>query len=186
MDRLNEIKNSPAELQQFFSLLNQLKEFYDERFSSLLNRSHPFADLLFDRWERARSLGFGAGTSIYDSSHVFGNVTVGENTWIGPFTVLAGSGNLSIGKNCSISAGVQIYSHDSVEWAISGGKEQYTYSQTSIGNNCFIGPNSIISKGVVLGDETVVGANSFVNRSYPKGSRIAGSPAKVIKSQQSV
>src|SRR2546423_10331063 len=82
------------------------------------NRSVPFADELFDRWERAAFLGFGSGASIYDSSLVLGDVQVGEETWIGPFTVLDGRGGLTIGKYCSISAGVQLYSHDTVKWAL--------------------------------------------------------------------
>ena len=48
-------------------------------------------------------------------------VTVGAGTWIGPNTLLDGTGGLSIGASCSISAGVQIYTHDSVMWALSGG-----------------------------------------------------------------
>src|SRR5215218_4042343 len=60
-------------------------------------RNLPLADYLVDRWEKARRLGFGAGSSIYDSSLVLGHVKVGENTWIGPFTVLDGSGGLEIG-----------------------------------------------------------------------------------------
>lgn len=133
-----------------------------------------------DRWERAKYLGFGLNTSIYDSSLVLGKVKIGSNTWVGPFTVLDGSGGLKIGSNCSISSGVQIYSHDSVNWAISGGKSPYEYESTEIGNNCYIGPNTIITKGVKLGDGCIVGANSFVNKSFDRNSKIAGSPARLI------
>ncbi|MBA4300103.1 MAG: acetyltransferase [Cyclobacterium sp.] len=149
-------------------------------FKSDLNRSLPFNELLFDRWERAKKLGFGEGSSIYDSAYVFGNVQVGERTWIGPFTIIDGSGGLGIGSNCSISAGVQIYSHDTVRWAVSGGVEPYEYAPVSIGNNCYLGPNVVISSGVSLGDGCIVGANSFVNKSFPPGSKIAGNPAKEL------
>jgi acetyltransferase-like isoleucine patch superfamily enzyme len=145
------------------------------------DRVLPLNELLTDRWEKAQYLGFGKGTSIYDSSLVIGNVKVGENTWIGPFTVLDGSGALSIGSNCSISAGVQVYTHDTVKWAVSGGKEKYEYAATAIEDNCYIGPNVIIAKGVTIGKGSIVGANSFVNRSFPANSKIAGTPAKVIE-----
>jgi acetyltransferase-like isoleucine patch superfamily enzyme len=140
----------------------------------------PISELITNRWEKAIFLGFGEKSSIYDSSYVFGHVKVGKNTWIGPLTVLDGTGGLTIGDNCSISAGVQIYTHDTVKWAISGGDAPYEYAPTQIGNNCYIGPNTIISKGVKLGNSCIVGANSFVNRSFDDNSKIAGTPAKLI------
>jgi acetyltransferase-like isoleucine patch superfamily enzyme len=143
------------------------------------NRNLPFGDYIVDRWEKARELGFGTGSSVYDSVLVLGDVKVGERTWIGPFAVLDGSGGLEVGSNCSISTGVQIYSHDTVQWAISGGTAPYEYAATSIGDNCYIGPNTIVTKGVHIGDGSIIGANSLVNRSIPPGSTAFGSPCKV-------
>ena len=179
MNRSEKLEKSPEQL-EFYHKLLKLKEEFDRLFKENFNRSIPFADLVFDRWEKAKSLGFGEGSSIYDSSYVFGDVSVGKFTWIGPNTILDGSGGLAIGSNCSISAGVQIYSHDTVEWAISGGVAPYEYGPVVIGNNCYLGPNAIISLGVTLGDGCIVGANSFVNKSYPSRSKIAGSPARLM------
>jgi hypothetical protein len=132
---------SDTELKMLFVQLKKLKDHFDGRFLEELNRHLPFADMLFDRWERAKLLGFGEGTSIYDSCHVFGKVSVGKNTWIGPFTILDGSGSLSIGSNCSISASVQIYSHDTVQWAVSGGSEPYEYASTTIADISVLTPS---------------------------------------------
>ncbi len=163
-------------------MLATLRAFLAERRSALRSeyeRVVPFGDYVSDRWEKARALGFGEGASIYDSAHVFGDVSVGADTWVGPFTILDGSGGLVIGSNCSISAGVQIYSHDTVQWAISGGKAAYANASTRIGNDCYIGPNTVIAKGVTIGDGVVVGANSLVLADIPGGARAYGNPARI-------
>lgn len=144
------------------------------------NRDLPLDELLFDRWERARSLGFGEGASVYHSSYVFGEVSVGANTWVGPFTVLDGTGGLRIGRNCSISAGVHIYTHDTVRWAVSDGSEPYEHAAVEIGDCCHVGAQTVVGKGVTIGEHSVVGACSFVNRDIPPHSIAAGTPCRVI------
>ena len=167
-------------------LLDHLKRFWLERrreVSARFSRTLPFADYIVDRWEKARELGFGEGTSIYDSSLIFGDVRVGQNTWIGPFTLLDGSGGgLEIGSFCSISAGVQIYTHDTVERSLSGGKAPIVTAPTRIGSNCYIGPNTVIGMGVSIGDGVVIGANSLVLKDIPTGSKAFGTPCRVVGS----
>ena len=98
--------NDPPRSRGIFRLLHRLHLFLRNEYKTTWSRTLPFCEEVFDRWEKARYLGFGEGTSIYDSSHVFGDVTVGDNTWIGPFTILDGTGGLKIGSFCSISSGV--------------------------------------------------------------------------------
>lgn len=170
------------------SLHATLKKLWQQEHSQVIekwNRSLPFGDYITDRWQKAKLLGFGDGASIYDSSLVLGDVCVGNNTWIGPFTILDGTGKLEIGSWCSISAGVQIYTHDSVQWAISGGKAEYEYAPTKIGSRCYIGPNTIISKGVTIGDGCIIGANSLVLKDIPARSKAYGSPCVVTGSNLS-
>lgn len=160
-------------LQELYALLR-------DRTREHWNRDLPLYELLFDRWERAAMNGFGEGTSIYHSSYVYGNVAVGANTWIGPHTLLDGSGGLRIGSNCSISAGVQIYTHDTVKWAVSGGVEEYDYAPVTIGDSCYVGPQTVVAKGVTVGEQSVVGACSFVNRALPPRSVAVGIPCRVV------
>ena len=149
----------------------------DERWK----RTLPFGDYVVDRWQRARELGFGEGASIYDSVLVLGDVKVGARTWIGPFVVLDGSGGgLTIGENCSISAGVQLYTHHTVQWAISNGASPAERAPTRIGNRCYLGPNTIVAKGVTIGDGAVVGANSLVLHDIPAGAKAFGTPCRVV------
>lgn len=167
--------------------LNDISQDLDQLYHSLRgnmrarwNRDLPFEELLFDRWERALSLGFGEATSIYHNSYIYGNVKVGEHTWIGPYTILDGSGNLTIGSYCSISAGVHIYTHDTVEWAVSGGKSNYKHAPVKIGDCCYIGSQTVITKGVTVGRQSVIGACSFLNRDIPPNSIAVGTPCRVI------
>src|SRR5579875_114850 len=146
------------------------------------NRRVSIGDLLTDRRQNAREYGWGDGTTCYDNVLVIGEVRVGRKTWIGPNVILDGSGGLEIGDFCSIDAGVQIYSHDSVNWAISMGDAPYDYAPTKIGSGVFIGPNTVIAKGVTIGDRVVIGAMSFVNRDIPSGMKAVGQPARIIGS----
>lgn len=153
----------------------------EERLTRDHQRSLSFQDGMFDRWERASRLGFGERTSIYNSATVFGNVRVGTDTWIGPNTMLDGSGGgLSIGSFCSISSGVHIYTHDTVLWALSGGVLGRAEGAVSIGDCVYIGSQCVIAAGVKIGSRCVVGANSFVNDDVPDGTVVGGSPARKI------
>ena len=120
--------------------------------------------------------------TIYNSTTLVGDVKIGENTWIGPFCSIDGTGGIKIGSNCSISSSVHIQSHDTVRWALSGGAHDYEYDQVKIGNNCFIGVGAVILKGVKIGDSSVIGAGAIVNKSFPSNSIISGVPARKIGS----
>ena len=51
----------------------------------------------------------------------------------------------------------------------------------TIGDDCFIGMNSIILKGANLGNNVIVGAGSVVHGTWPDNCVIAGNPAKLVK-----
>jgi len=168
------------DLNKFKSKIIALYQSLRSEKKAKFNRHVSFGDLFTDRWDTARYLGFGDGSSCYDNVLVLGDVAVGENTWIGPNVILDGRfERLEIGDYCSISAGVQIYTHDTVRWSISLGKEPEEHAPTKIGSGVYIGPNSIISMGVSIGDRAVIGAQSFVNTDIPEEARAWGSPARV-------
>ena len=161
----------------------EIREVYDklrDQMKRQFRRTVSFADYFTDRWERARYEGFGEGTSVYDNVLILGEVRVGRHTWVGPNVILDGRGGLSIGDYCSISAGVQIYTHDTVRWSTTLGKVDMEAKPTMIGNGVYIGPGSIVQMGVKIGDRAVIGALSFVNRDVPERARAYGSPARVL------
>ena len=155
----------------YVSLRKQMKEKY--------HRHVSFGDLLTDRWEIAKHYGFGDGTSCYDNVLILGEVEVGKHTWIGPNVILDGSGGLKIGDYCSISAGVQIYTHHTVKWATSLGKNDPERAETKIGSGVYIGPQAVIQMGVTIGDRAVIGAMSFVNRDVSAYEKAWGIPARI-------
>ena len=176
---MNDIIPEPLKETHLFENVTSLLRSLRRGVSKKWKRTLPVGDYFIDRWEKARELGFGKGTSIYDSAIVIGDVKVGEESWIGPNVILDGSGGLEIGSWCSISAGVQIYSHDSVKWALSGGKASMDRIPTKIGSRCYIGPNVVVAKGVIIGEGTVVGANSVVLEDLPANTKAFGNPCKV-------
>ena len=146
------------------------------------NRVNPFIEDLTNWKERGEYLfGKNKNISVYNTCTVVGNVKVGENTWIGPYTAIdGGKCGIEIGSNCSISSGVNIIGHDSVKWALSGGKLSHEYKKITIGCNCFIGTNAVITKGVSIGQHCLIGANAVVTKSFPDYSIILGVPGKKV------
>lgn len=145
------------------------------------DRDLPFDELLFDRWERSRELGFGAESSVYHLAYFYGDVQVGEHVWIGPFTFIDGSGGtVRIGDHTAISAGVHIYTHDTVMGALTMGRSPRATGPVSIGRGSYIGAQSVVVRGVTIGDRVVIGANSLVNRDIPSDTIAVGSPCRPI------
>ena len=166
----------PGLPQELAALHARLRDDMRTRFQ----RDLPLEELLGDRWERARSLGFGKGSSIYASAYVYGEVQVGERTWVGPWVLLDGSGGLSIGSGCDISAGAQIYSHDTVERVLSEGRLEIAHAPVRIEDHCHVGAAAVVLKGVTIGHHSVVGASALVNRDVPPLTIVAGVPARPI------
>ena len=167
--------------QQFLQMLTTVRNKRDEFLRTKYRRSLPFGDAMTDRWERAQQLGFGEKASIYDSALVYGDVRVGANSWIGPYTLLDGSqGPLTIGAFCSISAGSYIYTHDTALWALSGGQKEKRGGSVVIGDCVYIGSQCLVLPDVHIENRTLIAANSLVNRDVLSGQIVGGIPARPI------
>ncbi|QJW36109.1 acyltransferase [Cellulosimicrobium protaetiae] len=117
----------------------------------------------------------------HEQAWVVGDPQVGEGTWIGAFTVIDGSGGLTIGAGCDISSGVQIYTHSSARRCISGRRyEQVDRAHVTIGDRVFIGAGAVVNMGVTIGDEAVIGAGAVVTRDVPARTVVTGVPARVV------
>lgn len=90
---------------------------------------------------------------------------------------------ISIGDNVTIAKGVKILTHDGSTWLLNDQKgRRYLYNKVVIGDNVFIGVNSIIMPGVQIENNVVVGCGSVVTKSIPSDTVVAGNPARKIQS----
>lgn len=113
---------------------------------------------------------------------VVGAPDIGEGTWIGPFCLIDGSGGLTIGAGCDISAGVHIYTHSTARRCVTGRRAPNERRPVSIGDQTFIGANAVVLMGVTIGNHCIVGAGSVVTRDVPDRTCVVGSPARAIGS----
>jgi acetyltransferase-like isoleucine patch superfamily enzyme len=180
-------KMSEERVDEWLALIREFLRSLAVRKKRQFNRRVSIGDLLTERIDNAAAYGFGEGTTMYDNVLVLGDVKVGQNTWIGPGCILDGSGGvLQIGDWCSISAGVQIYTHHTVNRSISLVEKPIDYAPTNIGNGVYIGPNAVIQMGVTVGDKAIIGANSFINQDIPPGGKAFGSPARIQETHESI
>jgi len=129
----------------------------------------------------------GDNTRIAKRCSVFGSpeniLLIGADTYIGMNSIINGfSAQVTIGRNVSIAQNVNIMA-DSGPNASPELQKLFPIikDRVTIGDHCWLGANSIIMPGVVLGKFCIVAANSFVNKSFPEYSVIGGSPARLIR-----
>jgi acetyltransferase-like isoleucine patch superfamily enzyme len=118
------------------------------------------------------------------------HIQVGKNTVIRPFSYINGypmpdnRPSIIIGDNVLLGPGVQIhtsnhqFSDPTIAILFQGDDE---IKQVRIGNGSWIGANAIILPGVVIGENSVIGAGSVVTKDIPSRVVAAGVPARVIK-----
>lgn len=111
-------------------------------------------------------------------------IIIGNNVGISGATIYARD-SISIGNNCLIGANVKIIDSDfhpmDMEARAIDDKNQIVNKPIVIEDDCFLGADSIILKGTVLGRGCVVGAGTVVSGKFEPGSVIVGNPGKVIK-----
>lgn len=85
---------------------------------------------------------------------------------------------IEIGDNVTFGPHVQVLAHDASTCAYIGYAK---IGRVIIGNNVFIGANSVILPGVTIGDNVIIGAGSVVTKSIGSNLVCAGNPAKQIQ-----
>lgn len=112
-----------------------------------------------------------------------GHISIGNNSGLSS-TVIVSESSVTIGKNVLIGVNTSIIDTDFHPVDAVQRRIPHTHGKTSpitIGDDVFIGMNSIILKGVTIGKGAVIAANSVVTKSIPANTMVGGNPAKVIR-----
>lgn len=129
---------------------------------------------------------YGSNVTIWENTHIDypSRLIVGNHVSINRNCVLNASGSIKIGNDVLIGPNVIIYSqnHNYKKKDIPIRLQGYTRKEVVIGDNVWIGANTIILPGVTIGRNSIVGANSLVNKDVPENTLVAGNPSRVIKS----
>ena len=124
---------------------------------------------------------------IHPQAAVTGNVLIGKNCYIGPGAAIRGDwGMIIIEDGCNVQENCTIHMFPGITVLL---KENAHIGHGAvihgamIGKNCLVGMNSVIMDNAELGDESIVGALTFIKESekIPFRSLVAGNPGKIIK-----
>jgi carbonic anhydrase/acetyltransferase-like protein (isoleucine patch superfamily) len=124
---------------------------------------------------------------IHPNATVTGNVIIGKNVYIGPGAAIRGDwGQIIIEDGCNVQENCTIHMFPGVTVILRVGAHighGAIIHGASIGRNCLVGMNAVVMDRVEVGDDSVVGALTFVaaDTIVPPRSVIVGNPAKVVK-----
>ena len=149
--------------------------------------------IIRDSWV-VGNVSLGNYTEIIDDVRLVGNIEIGDYTSInGPNTQLFARVNkIVIGKYCSIARGctIQEYNHNvrkmstyMINSKLFNKKvslDIYSKGSVTIGNDVWLGAQSVILSGVNIGNGCIIAANSVVTKDVPPYAIVAGVPAKII------
>lgn len=124
---------------------------------------------------------------IHPQAAVTGNVIIGKNCYIGPGAALRGDwGQIIIEDGCNVQENCTIHMFPGITVLLKEGAHighGAIIHGAMIGKNCLVGMNTVIMDNVQLGDESIVGALTFIkeNEIIPARSLVVGNPGKISK-----
>src|SRR5579871_1955841 len=124
---------------------------------------------------------------IHPQAAVTGNVIIGKNVYIGPGAAIRGDwGGIIIEDGCNVQESCTIHMFPGVTVILREGAHighGAIVHGAVIGRNCLIGMNSVIMDNAEIGEESIVGALTFIKagEKIPRRSVVAGNPGKILK-----
>lgn len=135
----------------------------------LISAVSPSAEITVDRKAK---VSIGSQFRQRSGSHIRirkgAKLKIGNNVSVNHGCMIVSHENITIGNDVQFSPNVMIYDHDH-DYSVDGGVKSMKYkcAPISIGNNVWIGANSVILRGSSIGDGVVIGAGSVVKGSIP-------------------
>jgi len=169
---------------------NQLLSFFIllllKRKNSIQGWNHYFASPLNSFRLSSGKFSIGNHLHLEDQVKLYacqGEIEIGQNVFINRQCTIVSMKKISIGSNSIFGNNVSLFDHDhNISTTKIPYKEQgYTYSEIKIGQNVWLGANSVILKGVHIGDNSIVAAGSVVTKTIAANELWAGVPAKKIR-----
>ncbi len=133
---------------------------------SLINVVSPFTEISLDRGAKitlGKPARIRSGAKIQARKDA--KITIGDNTFINHGCMILSRQQITIGKEVQLGPNVMIYDHDH-DYQVGLAKEQYKCSAVEIGNNVWVGANTIILRGTKIGNNCVIGAGSVIKGEY--------------------
>jgi carbonic anhydrase/acetyltransferase-like protein (isoleucine patch superfamily) len=124
---------------------------------------------------------------VHPQAAVTGNVVIGKDCYIGPGAALRGDwGGIVLEDGCNVQENCTIHMFPGVTVYLRAGAHighGAIIHGAEIGRNCLVGMNAVIMDRVVLGEESIVGALTFIKEGeiIPPRSLVVGNPGKIIK-----
>ena len=122
---------------------------------------------------------FGPGIGIVVGPNA--KLSIGDNTYITASSVIYCNNEMEIGRDCAIAWNTTIIDTDFHQITYPDGTQNPISSPVKIGDKVWIGCNSTILKGVTIGNNCVIGANTLVNKDVPANCLVAGNPMRIVK-----
>lgn len=109
------------------------------------------------------------------------NISIGDNFYANFDCIILDICQVSIGRNVLLGPRVCIYAAEHPVDATVRAAGLERGRPVTIGDNVWIGGNTVINPGVSVGDNVVIGSGSVVTRNIPPDTVAAGAPCKVIR-----
>lgn len=130
----------------------------------------------------------GRGVNIHRGANIIvsrnSKLIFKNRSWISYNAVIIASAGTTtiIGENTMIGGNCNIISADhNIRNKLSLRDSGAVVGSITIGDNCWIGANCVITKGVTIGDGAIIGAGAVVTKDIPPLGIAVGAPARVIK-----